>query len=226
MRRLAAAFALFVFASCGDGATDSSCDYPTTQGLTMPCCESRGVDACGAGLFCAAFDGRRQATCYSERSRSDGASCTADLHCMSGSCDPSAERCRALPGTKCEAALGCAPDTTGHRYVCLDATCVPVGNGGYDQPCVDATDCASDVCENNHCVGDCRIGNGRGPCTTDRSSVACNNCITSAIGSTTCWNPCNNLINECASCRDKICECECEVNICVAAACPGFAACF
>jgi hypothetical protein len=79
-------------AEAGLLAPDTSCraSYPVSQPLSAPCCPDRGADACGAGLFCAAFDGRTQPTCYPEHSRFDAQSCTADVQCLTTSaCDSS-----------------------------------------------------------------------------------------------------------------------------------------
>src|SRR5690242_15443328 len=59
------------------GDSGRRCLSSASQGLSGPCCPELGIDACGANLFCAAFDGREQATCYPERSRMDGTECTA-----------------------------------------------------------------------------------------------------------------------------------------------------
>jgi len=71
--------------------TDSSCTskYPASQSLSEACCAERGADACGAGLFCAAFDGRTQTTCYAERSRADGQTCTENIQCEGNACNAS-----------------------------------------------------------------------------------------------------------------------------------------
>lgn len=53
-------------------------DVPPARGLSERCCPSFGADACGAGLFCAALDGRTIPTCYPEHSRAEGATCTAN----------------------------------------------------------------------------------------------------------------------------------------------------
>ena len=47
-------------------AADDTCKsaYARSQTLSQPCCTGWGADACGALLFCAAFDGRTQTTCY------------------------------------------------------------------------------------------------------------------------------------------------------------------
>ncbi len=85
-----------VAAGGGAGTLDSginpvdaggTCALPRAQAPSQACCLEYGVDACGAGLFCGAFDGRTVPTCYVERSRADGASCTQDIQCVSNSCN-------------------------------------------------------------------------------------------------------------------------------------------
>ncbi len=100
-------------AAGGDGGVTpnvGSCtaSYPVSQPLSAPCCPDRGADACGAGLFCAAFDGRTQPTCYAEHSRSDGATCTADMQCQSSSCHPATGTCGpSSPPPGCTDPAGC-----------------------------------------------------------------------------------------------------------------------
>ena len=101
----------------GEGGAASCVGIGKSQGASEACCLSYGVDACGAGLFCAAFDGRTQPTCYPERSRADLASCNADVQCTSGSCNTSAGKCRSLPSMPCEVEVGCAPDPSGEVHV-------------------------------------------------------------------------------------------------------------
>ncbi len=82
-----------------DAASDaSSCavSIPATQNLSQPCCPAWGADACGAGLFCAAFDGRTQFTCYPEHSRADGETCTENIQCVTKVCGPT-QVCGAPP---------------------------------------------------------------------------------------------------------------------------------
>lgn len=82
------------------------------------CCPSLGADACGAGLFCASFDGRTIATCFRERSRLTGESCGDDRQCEHGSCNLELGRCRAAEGEVCTRTLGCGPSDAGGRQVC------------------------------------------------------------------------------------------------------------
>ena len=71
------------------------------RGVSEPCCEAYGVDACGAGLVCAALDGRTASTCYVEGSRADGKTCTADALCVSGACDKTLHTCGVPLGGLC-----------------------------------------------------------------------------------------------------------------------------
>jgi hypothetical protein len=148
-------------ASCDIESKDvsgSNCtNIPMTQGLSEPCCPSYGIDACGAGLFCAAFDGRKQATCYPERSRPNMTECFKDIHCMSGECNTKMKACKSLPNTKCTGDIDCAKDPLGNRYVCDiqgKSTCEMVReNGNYNDPCEYDSDCKKPdlKCEKNRC---------------------------------------------------------------------------
>lgn len=161
---LSAAAALSLSASgCrGNGGGGSGgappCSFPRSQTLSEPCCTEHGADACGASLFCAAFDGRTQPTCYAERSRPDGAECTANLQCLSAACNVGVQRCQSLPGQPCTQEVGCAPAPAGTAYVCnpvaelgLPAnSCAPAdpANGGL---CATDDGCTSHRCVNGHC---------------------------------------------------------------------------
>ncbi len=135
-------------AGCGGGAP-ATCSEPKSQGPSLPCCTSYGVDACGADLFCAAFDGRTRATCYPEHSRLDMTSCTADIQCASRKCNLTAGACASSPHSSCTAAIGCAPDPTGDAYYCVDGTCtLPTGNGSCADVCGTHADCVqSNACD-------------------------------------------------------------------------------
>jgi hypothetical protein len=142
---------------------------PASQGPSEPCCLARGVDACGASLFCAALDGRTQPTCYLERSRLDGQACTADVQCASGGCNVPREACRATPGAPCTAALGCA-EAGGRRHVCADLAgqprCQPIGSGELGSLCGDDGDCDEGTCVEGTCAGTSVCGGaGTGPCS-------------------------------------------------------------
>ncbi len=148
-------------ASTGDGAVSSDggtlrpdtgprpdagpCMFPASQGLSQPCCLDRGVDACGAGLFCEAFDGRTQPTCYAQGSRRDGETCGADNHCAGGRCPGSSGRCGPALGDPCSpAGQACAPDDAGGTVLChpIQERCVsPPCDPGTHQPCSSGASC-------------------------------------------------------------------------------------
>lgn len=91
-------------------ATDSD---PCARGLVGPsqvqsalCNPAYGVDACGAGLFCAAFDGRLCGTCYPERRQFGGDPCAApehcaNLNCVNGICAPAPPESPCLVNADC-----------------------------------------------------------------------------------------------------------------------------
>lgn len=152
------------------------------QNLAAPCCIAHGLDACGAGLFCAAFDGRENLTCYPERSRADGEECDGDNHCESGDCNGDIGRCRTSGGT-CERDVGCAPSSGGDIRVCSRADsrpgfeCLLVGDGRSHAPCRDDSDCRN------------------GPCVP--STFRCAECIDEAL---------------CGSCQARECTCDDNLN--------------
>ncbi|MBK8015175.1 MAG: hypothetical protein IPK13_28025 [Deltaproteobacteria bacterium] len=124
LTRVAAAALMFLHVACSD-----DCEFPATQGLSAPCCMSRGIDACGAGLVCAALDGRSQASCYLEHSRNDHAECTDDIQCMSGSCNKDFGSCRSSPTALCTLSLGCGGGPTHEPHHCAPSpACV-------EEPC-------------------------------------------------------------------------------------------
>lgn len=143
----------------GGGGDPASCEQPPTQGLSAPCCPAHGVDACGANLFCAAFDGRKQATCYAEYSRLDGQECTGERQCTSFSCNVQKRACRAMPGFECDPAIGCAPAPSGDRFACAPGSeqCEPIGSGGAGELCEVDGDCDLGlVCTSAACTEGCR----------------------------------------------------------------------
>jgi len=98
--------------------------YPKSQTASEPCCPELGIDACGAGLFCAAFDGRTQATCYAENSRRNMETCTDDRHCVSSSCNTTVGKCRGMQYEPCDPAIGCAPKNAfGSALSCKAGQC-------------------------------------------------------------------------------------------------------
>ncbi len=143
----------------GQGPT-ACAGLPKSQPVSGPCCLDHGVDACGAGLFCAAFDGRVQPTCYLDGSRLDLTECGDDAHCVSGSCNLDTHRCRSRPGANCELATGCVASGT-KGYVCADSKCVASdGTGG--EPCGTMSDCQMGQCVGSRCLATegaaCKVG--------------------------------------------------------------------
>jgi hypothetical protein len=124
----------------GTGAStpDPSCraSYPVSQPLSAPCCVDRGADACGAGLFCAAFDGRTQPTCYPEHSRLVGETCTADVQCQSSACEASGVCSKLAPDGGCATPGGCG---------------TPADDSGSPHPGMCPPTCAT----NNDCAASC-----------------------------------------------------------------------
>lgn len=188
----------------GGGGDPSECDYPLSQPVSSACCAAWGSDACGAGLFCAAFDGRKQTTCYLEGSRADRAACTADLHCQSGSCNQEKGACRSMQYTGCDPEIGCAPGTSNQPFVCTETEnkCRPVGDGGIDGICGDDEDCNRGLsCVQSQCkVVSCITGDGKGPCAKDLESGACWDCMDDKQQD--CW------IESCQQDYERVSDCE------------------
>lgn len=166
--------------SGGTGGRAEDCEQEPSKGLSEACCPAHGMDACGAGLFCAAFDGRKTPTCYAERSRLDMTTCGEDRQCVSASCNVEAGLCRTLGARAvCDPAIGCAPDlVTGAQYVCLDSKCVP-GDGTSGSACGTSADCREGACIDNYCIAGgptCGGGSGNGPCALDPIGKACFDC--------------------------------------------------
>lgn len=141
-------------AGSGDGGRedDQSCAASKVQTLGAACCEDYGIDACGAGLFCAKLDGRTVATCYPNNIRKPGETCTAAVQCVTQGCS-SGGLCVAARGDGCVPKDGCEKG-----YVCaaylgdLDrpAKCAAIGDGDY---CLTDKDCGSkNVCVSGHCA--------------------------------------------------------------------------
>lgn len=133
-------------------AVVTGCIYPASQSESEPCDPALGVDACGAGLVCAALDGRTQPTCYRERSRLDLTECSDDLLCVSGSCDDDSGLCRSSRLTPCEQDTGCAPDALGLEIECRDddgqLRCLRPAQPSGGQ-CLDDAECQSVDCSCN-----------------------------------------------------------------------------
>jgi len=130
-----------------------------SQTLSEPCCVDHGPDACGASLFCAAFDGRVQPTCYMEHSRLVGEECNGDRHCASRSCNRGLAACRAIPGEACTVAVGCSSKLDGEHYVCADGSCRR-STGERGAHCGEDDDCDSERCRE----GRCACPEGEAPC--------------------------------------------------------------
>ena len=168
--------------SGGTGLDPSSCEHDPVQLASQPCCPDHGADACGAGLFCAAFDGRKTHSCYLERSRLGGEECREDRHCLSNSCNQETATCRVLPGEACSSDGECAPDSLGKSYGCepQSGSCFPIGDGSLgsecanDNSCIDGAVCVDLACELP--PGVCGPGDGTGPCSQDPASAACMAC--------------------------------------------------
>jgi len=136
----------------GLGATQDCGGIGLSQTVSQPCCLARGIDACGANLFCAAFDGRTQPTCYLERSRADLTECSEDRQCTSGSCNVDSRKCRSMPGGVCNEAVGCATVASA-KSVCVAAKCTTT-DGKTGSACARDGDCSDGTCSAaQRCVG-------------------------------------------------------------------------
>ena len=185
MRSAAIGLLAVILAACGSsggGDGPANCVEAVSQGISQACCIGHGIDACGAGLFCAAFDGRTQATCYPERSRPDLESCSEDRHCASGSCNSDEGLCRSTPWTSCNPAVGCVADPAGSRHACVEetGTCQLVGDGSYGSACETDADCRPRLtCDGGLCTMTtpvCGRPSGEGPCLEDPNSDDCHLC--------------------------------------------------
>lgn len=175
-RLLAPGLAALLLLACGErpepgtGST-GGCDIAKVRSLAESCCMSYGIDACGAGLFCAAFDGRTVATCYPNNSRTAGQTCTQDTHCMSATCG-SKQLCAALPTEACKPEWGCAP-LQGARSVCIETQCRLVSDGycATDGDCQGGAVCRADRCR------DAATAKYAGEACTDSSECLAGNCF-------------------------------------------------
>lgn len=93
----------------GTSSTPKDCTglIDPVRGVSEACCQKYGIDACGAGLFCAAFDGRKFDTCYPLHSRFALEECSDDSHCATGACNLASHLCKSSYGDDCTAAVGC-----------------------------------------------------------------------------------------------------------------------
>ncbi len=117
----------------GNTASTGCKSIPAVRTMSESCCADYGVDACGAGLFCAAFDGRTIATCYPLHSRASLDTCTADNQCQSGSCNLTTGRCRGGAYDACTPATGCREANRSCIAVCPGYTNCTTS---CSQPCV------------------------------------------------------------------------------------------
>jgi hypothetical protein len=143
-----------------------------SQGLSQPCCQEFGIDACGAGLFCAAFDGRTQATCYPEHSRMALTQCDEDRDCASSACETMTHKCKSLPGEMCDTGVGCAAAMS-NQYICQPETmkCVKKGAGICGDNCASNADCI----EGRICYTGASYPWYHYKCTCDQQGDSCNN---------------------------------------------------
>lgn len=166
--------------SAASGSNASCRDIPASRGASESCCPDYGLDACGAGLVCAALDGRTIATCYLEKSRKALESCTVDALCASGDCNEMAGRCKSITGEACDAAVGCLPlNGTNQHPVCVAPLISPpkgadlsrrecgetpaTGACSYCTSDADCNDNAGYKCLGNRCLG----GHGASMITED-----------------------------------------------------------
>lgn len=124
-------------AAGSDDTSSTDCtELKRSQGPSEPCCPSHGKDACGANLFCAAFDGRKTPTCYVEGQQRGGEECADDSHCQSNECNTDVKKCVGLTvGDTCDSEAGC-----GEAAICLDQKCV-LAEGAAQSPCDADNDC-------------------------------------------------------------------------------------
>jgi len=146
---------LSVIAACGFCTVCSDnglCPEGASREESQSCCPDLEIDACGAGLVCAALDGRKQPTCYREHSRVDLSECSDDLLCISGACSITTHKCQSVRLAICEEATGCAPDPQGLEFSCRadegKFRCLqgPLAEGA---DCLDDAECVSRDCSCN-----------------------------------------------------------------------------
>jgi hypothetical protein len=134
-----------------DLGTPDECEFATSQAASEPCCLAHGVDACGAELFCAAFDGRQQPTCYVEGVRASGEQCGADAHCLSDDCHPELGVCLGSGGEACTPEVGCSA-ALGDDYVYCDGGRCEESRGRVGDPCGENRHCDDGLCEGGLCA--------------------------------------------------------------------------
>jgi hypothetical protein len=208
------------------GRTDSldlacTASIPKAQPPTAECCPAWGIDACGGGLFCAAFDGRSVAVCYLEHSRTGGQECFDDLHCVTASCNTAVGKCRVSPGERCSEEIGCAP-SGGSTYGCSGGVCVKTMCSVCGElACCDGvcTDAAIDTFNCGTCGNACTEASAPG-CVEGQCGCLSNGGAACPSGSSCCTNGCKNLLNDGLNCG--YCGQRCSVaQQCVNGQCGG-----
>lgn len=165
-----------------DADDDACADIPAARGPAETCCPSHGIDACGAGFFCAKVGGRTVATCAPNGSLAGGEPCDFDAACASQSCNRAAGACRGVLGGACVDAVGCAGQAACYRAVCKPTAGGPRAHCDDDSDCkpssrclagrcgdADGTRCSeSATCATRHCARPEGLNYGKcAPCTTD-----------------------------------------------------------
>lgn len=178
-----------------DPGSECTGQIPVGQTLSEACCPGHGRDACGALLFCGAFDGRDEYTCYPERSRPDLTDCEEDFACVSGECSLESGLCRSSLGSICTAETGCATAPSGHPAVCDVAQepfiCALRGDGSAGSVCGVDEHCDSNSCVDARCVaapGETCFSSAECP-----GESTCRSCDTCEDASPRCVSTCNAL---------------------------------
>ena len=206
----------------GCNGSDEAGQCRPAQPLSAQCCSSFGPDACGAGLFCAAFDGRTVSTCYENGSRQGMEECTEDFQCATGSCNTAEGRCRSGLFGACEFRIGCAAS----ELTCSTQTdtCQLIGDGTIGSICGTGDHCNSGRCVRSQCAAppnwicpDEWIDDNICDCTCDTSGVGDPGCspTTCAPIGWTCGGP---------RYYDQTCDCGCGIDdpACSRAMCTNF----
>lgn len=117
------------------------------------------VTMCGAGLVCVQDPETGEAAC--ELLGADGASCTANEHCVSGFCGDGVCSSGGYEGDPCETRAGCRWET----FTCIDGSCAAYREAG--EPCG----------QDDHCVGArCDAADGRCALTEGSSCWSSTEC--------------------------------------------------
>jgi hypothetical protein len=109
-----------------------------------------GVIMCGAGLVCVQDPETAEAAC--EPLGADGASCTANEHCVSGFCGDGACSSGGFEGDPCETRAGCRWES----FTCIDGTCAAYRENG--EPCGQDDHCVVSRCDPTD--GRCALAEG------------------------------------------------------------------